>query len=112
MIDETPLRAAMWRFARNIFWLSIIISIITAALVYFALTGLLVRPMMRITRNMVPLPGEPGRHVANRRSPPGGRTRSASPRRNSPRCKRSFASLLREKARLANLGLAVSGSES
>ena len=24
VIDETPLRAAMWRFARNIFWLSIV----------------------------------------------------------------------------------------
>ena len=53
VIDETPLRAALWRYARNIFWLSIIISMITATLVYLALATLLVRPMMRITHNMV-----------------------------------------------------------
>ena len=33
--------------------LSVIISIITAALVYFALNSLFVQPMMRITRNML-----------------------------------------------------------
>ena len=43
----------MQRFALDIMGLSIIISIITAASVYFSLTGLLVRPMARLTKNML-----------------------------------------------------------
>lgn len=53
VMEETPLRAAMLGFSINILSLSILISCITAALVYLALNWMLVRPMRRITANMV-----------------------------------------------------------
>jgi hypothetical protein len=53
VLPEAPLRAAMVRYGLNVLGLSVIISMITAALVYFALNGLLVQPMTRITRNML-----------------------------------------------------------
>src|SRR5262249_17378246 len=37
VIAQGPLRKAMWAFSRNVLLLSLIISVITAALVYFAL---------------------------------------------------------------------------
>ena len=43
----------MIRYGLNVLGLSIIISVITAALVYFALNTLFVQPMMRITRNIL-----------------------------------------------------------
>src|SRR6187551_331785 len=49
VLDEAPLRHAMVRFSVNILLLSLVISGITAMLVYLALHYLLVRPMRRIT---------------------------------------------------------------
>ena len=56
----------MTAYALNILGVSIIVSLATAALVYFALSRLLVRPMMRITRAMVRFredPEDPARIV-------------------------------------------------
>ncbi|HEY1244437.1 MAG TPA: sensor histidine kinase, partial [Hyphomicrobiaceae bacterium] len=53
VLPEGALKAAMIRYGLNILGLSIIISIITAALVYFALNNMFVAPMMRITRNIL-----------------------------------------------------------
>src|SRR3984885_13851088 len=53
VIDEAPLRAAMYRFSRNLFWFSLGISVLTAALVYLALHYMFVRPMRRLTESLV-----------------------------------------------------------
>src|ERR1700742_1428521 len=42
VVDEAPLRAAMYRFSRNLFWLSLGIAMLTAGLVYIALHFLFV----------------------------------------------------------------------
>src|SRR6476660_571622 len=60
VLPEAPLKAAMIRYGLNVMGLSVIISVITAALVYFALNGLLVQPMMRIARNMLRFSQNPG----------------------------------------------------
>src|SRR5229473_1329864 len=49
LLDEAPLRQEMWNFGVRILELSVVISLITAALVYLSLQWLLVRPMRRIT---------------------------------------------------------------
>ncbi len=49
-IDETRLRADLWRYARKDFWPTLLTAMITAALVYLASTMLLVRPTMRLLR--------------------------------------------------------------
>ena len=53
VVSESPLKAAMVGFGLNILGLSILISVITAALVYFALNAMLVRPISQLTQNMV-----------------------------------------------------------
>src|SRR6266516_2055290 len=49
VIDELPLRQAMYRFSRNLLLVSLGIAVLTAGLVYLALHYLFVRPMRRLT---------------------------------------------------------------
>jgi hypothetical protein len=53
VIDELPLRKAMYRFSSNLLLVSLMIATLTAALVYLALHFLFVRPMRRLTENLV-----------------------------------------------------------
>ncbi|MEM8837110.1 MAG: HAMP domain-containing sensor histidine kinase, partial [Pseudomonadota bacterium] len=50
---EEPLRNAMLIYTRNVLILSLIISCLTAAMVYFTLTLFFVRPVRRMAENMV-----------------------------------------------------------
>ncbi|MEX2644294.1 MAG: HAMP domain-containing sensor histidine kinase [Acetobacterales bacterium] len=52
VIDEEPMRLAMWDFSQRILALSLLISFITASMVYLSLHWLLVRPMRRITASI------------------------------------------------------------
>ncbi|MEO0671952.1 MAG: sensor histidine kinase, partial [Pseudomonadota bacterium] len=66
ILQEDALRRSMLRQALNILILSIIISLIAAALVYLTLIRVLVRPMTRIAANMVHFgenPEDPERHI-------------------------------------------------
>ena len=53
VMGEQPLKAAMIRYGLDILGLSILISIITAALVYLSLDAMLVKPMTKLTWNIV-----------------------------------------------------------
>jgi signal transduction histidine kinase len=107
VMPEAPLKAALVSYAQNILVVSVIISIITAALVYFALSALLVQPMMRITRNMLQFsenPEDPERIIV-----PSQRTDEVgTAERELAGMQRQLAVLLLQKNRLAQLGLAVS----
>ncbi|SLN25393.1 Nitrogen regulation protein NR(II) [Oceanibacterium hippocampi] len=59
LMDETPLRASMLGYAWNILQLSVIISLLTATLVYLALQWMMVRPMRQLTASMVAFRREP-----------------------------------------------------
>jgi len=52
IIDELPLRQAMYRFSRNLLLVSLGIAMLTAGLVYLALHYLFVRPMRRLTASL------------------------------------------------------------
>src|SRR5262249_167244 len=52
-IDEAPMRAALWDYGIRILELSIVISLITAVLLYIALQWLLVTPLRRLTAAMI-----------------------------------------------------------
>src|SRR6476659_6445480 len=102
VMDEAPLRQAMLRFTFNLLLLSLAISGITAALVFLALHYLLVRPMRRITANMMRFrddPENPARVITDSR-------RQAE--RELAGMQRDLASMLQQKSHLAALGLAVS----
>ncbi len=59
LLDEAPLRAEMWGFGIRVLELSIVISLVTAALVYLSLQWLLVRPMRRLTASMIEFRADP-----------------------------------------------------
>ena len=59
ILDEADLRRAMLAFSGRILTLSIVISLITAGLVYVSLHRLLVRPMRHITASMVAFRADP-----------------------------------------------------
>jgi len=107
ILDEAPLCKAMWSFSVNILLLSLAISCITAMLVFFALHYLLVRPMWRITRNMVAFradPENPSRIIAES----GRLDEIGTAEGELAAMQRELASMLHQQSRLAALGLAVS----
>jgi len=107
VLDEAPLRRAMVDFSIRILILSLIISAITASLVYLSLQWLLVRPMRRMTANMVAFRADPENPA---------RIMAASDRmdeigtaeRELAAMQLDLATLLQQKNHLAALGLAVS----
>lgn len=107
VMPQAPLRAAMFRFGLNILLLSIIISFITAAMVYVALSRLLVQPMMRISRNLVRFSQNP--EDQSRIMVPSERSDEIGiVERELAGMQQQLTQLLRQKNRLAQLGLAVS----
>jgi signal transduction histidine kinase len=107
IIGETQLRRAMITFGLNVLGLSLIISAISAALVYLALNRLLVSPMMRITRSMLHFSENP--EDASRIIKPSARTDEiGTAERELAHMQGELTQLLRQKSRLAQLGLAVS----
>lgn len=107
VLDETPLRRAMFAYSTNILSLSLIISAVTAALVYLTLNWLLVRPMRRITGAMIRFRHDP--EDAKRIVMPSGRGDEIGRAESELAAMQSdLADTLQQKARLAALGLAVS----
>ena len=107
VISEGPLRQAMFRFSRNILLLSLVISAITATLVYLSLHYLFVRPMHRLTANMVTFREDP-ENAANVVVPSGRGDEIGIAEREFSVMQRDLASMLQQKSHLAALGLAVS----
>jgi signal transduction histidine kinase len=107
VMGEAPLKAAMIRYGLDILGLSILISIITAALVYLSLDALLVKPMTKLTWNIVRFserPEDPSRII----NPSSRRDEIGTAERELSSMQRELAETLSQKTRLAALGLAVS----
>src|SRR5436305_2366283 len=107
VIDEGPLRHAMFRFSRNIVFLSLLISVITAALVYLSLHYLMVRPMNRLTTNMVSFREDP-ENAARVIVPSGRNDEIGIAERELGVMQRDLASMLQQKSHISAPGLAVS----
>jgi signal transduction histidine kinase len=107
VMSEAPLKAAMLRFALNILGLSIIISLFTATLVWLTLNAFLIRPMVRLTWNMVRFRDNP--EDASRIIEPTGRSDEIGMAQTELAAMQAeLTAVLRQKSRLAALGLAVS----
>lgn len=106
IFDETALHDAMWDFSWRILGLSIIISLITASLVFLALRWLTVRPLMRFTERMVAFRDDPDDAeaiiVPSRRSDEVGVAE-----RELHHMQTAVLAALKQKDRLAALGTAV-----
>src|SRR6204780_3149814 len=106
-MDESPLKKAMLRYSTDILFLSLVISGITAALVYLALHYMFVRPMRRVTANMIRFRADP--ENTDRVIVPSARADEiGTAERELATMQTELASMLHQKSRLANLGLAVS----
>jgi signal transduction histidine kinase len=107
VMGEAPLKAAMIRYGLDILGLSILISIITATLVYLTLDAILVKPMTRLTWNIVRFsqrPEDPTRIIA----PSSRRDEIGTAERELSAMQKELAEMLSQRSRLAALGLAVS----
>ena len=103
---EVPLRKAMWGYGFNILVLSVILSLIVAGLVFAALNVVLVRPMQRLTRNMLNFSQDP--EDGSRIIVPSKRNDEIGlAERELHDMQQQLASMLQQKNRLASLGLAA-----
>jgi signal transduction histidine kinase len=97
----------MIRYGLDILGLSILISIITATLVYLTLDALLIKPMTKLTWNIVRFsqrPEDPTRVIA----PSARRDEIGTAERELSAMQKELAETLSQRSRLAALGLAVS----
>lgn len=106
ILDETPLRHAMYDFSGRILAVSLVISLIAAAFVYISLLWLMVRPLRRLTESMVAFreqPEDPNRIIEPSRR--GDEIGLAE--REFAVLQRRLRAALGHRARLATLGEAV-----
>lgn len=107
LLDQAPLKHAVLEYTRNFLVVSLIIAAITGALLYFALHILVVRPVRRLAYNVTAFANDPenaGRII----EPSGRRDEIGMAEEAVARMEGVLASELRQKRRLADLGLAVS----
>jgi signal transduction histidine kinase len=106
IIDEAPMRRAMWAYGIHILELSIVISLITAALLYLALQWLLVAPLRRLTASMMGFRADP-EDEARTIAPSGRADEIGLAQRELASMQETVRQALRHNARLAALGTAV-----
>jgi signal transduction histidine kinase len=97
----------MLGYSINIVWIAAILSIVTSGLLFFALNRLLVRPMRRLSANMVAFsaaPEDPSRLI----KPSGRGDEVGVAEEHLAAMQRDLQGTLREQRHLADLGLAVS----
>jgi signal transduction histidine kinase len=107
VLEDQPLRHAMLIYGRNVFFLSVLISIITAGLVFFAINRIMIRPVKRMTDNMQAFsedPENPGRIIVPRQV--GDELGAAEGHLADMQTR--LQQTLKEQRHLADLGLAVS----
>jgi signal transduction histidine kinase len=107
LLDEAPLRAELWEFGIRILQLSLVLSLITAALVFVSLNWLLVRPMRRITASMMEFRDDP-EDASRVITASGRRDEIGLAERELAVLQKTVQQALGQRARLAALGTAVS----
>jgi signal transduction histidine kinase len=103
---DGPLRAAMWRYSFNILLLSLIISAIVATLAVLALHLLVLRPVQRLTSSLIAFRDNP-EDSARIIEPSGARHEMGRAEEALAQTQSALLQELREKKRLASLGLAM-----
>jgi methyl-accepting chemotaxis protein len=106
-LDERPLFDAMVRYAINILTLSVILALILASLLFVALNRILVRPVRRLSTNMLAFSRNP--EDRSRIIEPSGRKDEIGLAEvELQQMQTELSDMLNQKNRLASLGLAVS----
>ena len=107
VVDELPMRIAMYGYASRILVLSIIIALFTAALLYLALRWLVILPLQDLSADMIGLPprARGGRAPSGRR--PDRNDEIGVVDREFQNLQRELRASLRQKSRLAEVGAAT-----
>lgn len=107
LTSDAPLRNAMLLYARNVALISLFISLITAGLVFLAISRLLIRPIQRMSANMLAFaqePDDPQRIIV----PEQREDELGIAQRELADMQHQLQRTLSEQKHLADLGLAVS----
>ena len=105
VVDELPMRIAMYGYAGRVLLLSIIIALFTAALLYFGLRWLVVLPLQGLAADMTAFrraPEEPG----TERPPTARNDEIGVVDREFQNLQRELRASLQQKSRLAEVGAA------
>ena len=105
-LDEAPLRQRMIEYAIRIFWLSLFISGLAAIMVFFALRGLMVKPLQDMVASMEAFRAAP-ESDAGTITISGRRDEMGTAERELAALQDNVRQALRQKTRLALLGTAV-----
>lgn len=107
IMPDRGLRSAMLTYSRNVAFLSLLISLFTATLVYAAIDRIMIRPMRTMTRSMLAFsqaPEDPGRII----QPAARSDEIGVVERELFQMQERLQKMLAERKHLADLGLAVS----
>jgi len=105
--ENFHVKHALWAYARNIFFLSLIVAICTSGLVYLVLYWLIVRPIIKISSSMDAFSKEPENAAIIYK--PGKRVDEIGlAEERLSHFQQDLHNTLKQKKRLADLGLAVS----
>ena len=107
VLDEAALRDAMLAYSRNVAALSILITLITSTVIFFAIDRLMIRRIRRLTLGMQGFaadPGDPSRIV----EPESGTDELAIASQHLATMQQDLRRTLEQQRTLAELGLAVS----
>ncbi|MEM6763027.1 MAG: HAMP domain-containing protein, partial [Pseudomonadota bacterium] len=107
VLDETDLRADMLAYSRNILILSLVISIMTAVLVYMSLRWLFVRPVRKLADAMAEFAEDP-EDESRAITPSRRRDEIGDAEHSLADMQHQLTDTMIQRRRLAELGLAVS----
>jgi signal transduction histidine kinase len=107
IVSQRALRADLYAYARNILWLSLVISTLTAGLVYWALNRIIVQPVKRLTANITAFDADP-ENASGILVPSGRSDEIGAAEQSLAAMERSVRDLLSERRRLAALGAGIS----
>ena len=105
-LDESPLIDAMWRISRTFLVLSLIISAVVTCVLWAALWSLVIRPVRRLTSSIIAF-GERPQESARVIEPSGRNDEIGRAEGALATMQNSLAHELRQRKRLAELGMAV-----
>lgn len=107
VLDETALRNAMLVYARNVALLSVLIALIAATLIFFAIDRLMIRRIRRLTLGMQQFARDPAA-PSSVLEPDGGSDELSLAGRHLHAMQKELQDTLSQQRTLAELGLAVS----
>lgn len=106
LIPRDKLKLALVDYFKRIFWLSLLIAVITGALIYWAMSAMIIRPVEQLAEDMTAFREDPERR-RSLRSRSKRKDEIGQLQREFMDVKQSQRAAFRQRERLASLGLAV-----